>query len=167
MVTQDYDNTAPFTLYSQFALTAKDPNRPAADPRYDNDIINGRFDRLITSELQGKGYTLQTYNEQADFIVSYDYSIRPKIDIYNISKQHGFSYGSYQRYGGVGSRTCTDISEFDQGLLLVNIHDAKTKKLVWRGTAADIISIHATPETINKQINEMVAEVLDNFPPEV
>lgn len=164
MVTHDFDNSAPFSDYSAFTIAEKNPARKT-DPRYDNEILNNRFTAVIIEKLQKKGLSPKNRSNHADIIVSYDFSIRPKMDIYNINKQMGFSYGSYHRYGGVSAPTCTDISEFDQGLLFIDIRDSKTNKLVWRGTGADIVSINATPEKISTQVNEMVEAILRDFPP--
>jgi len=164
MVNQDFDPSVSFKQYDSFALDEKDPDRDT-DPRYDNELINNRFNRTITSVLQEKGFAYAGKSSDSDFTVAFDYSVRPKMDLYNINRQVGFSYGSYNRYGGIGAKTCTDISEFDQGVLFINIKDTRTKKLIWRGTATDIVSIHATPEKISNQVEEMVSAVLDNFPP--
>lgn len=164
MVTHDYDNTILFNEFTKFALAPKDPER-LTDSRYDNELINNRFDRLIAEELKQKGFSLAEKSENTDLLISYNYSIRPKIDMYNISKQMGFSYGSYRRYGGIGAKTCTDISEFDQGLLFIDIRDAKTNQLLWRGTGTDIVSIHASADKISEHVTEMVSAVLKSFPP--
>jgi len=164
MVSEDYDPSVSFGKYDSFAIGDKDPDRDV-DPRYDNELINTRFNRTITSVLQDKGFTYTGSDSESDFTVSFDYSVRPKMDLYNINRQVGFSYGSYNRYGGIGAKTCTDISEFDQGVLFVDIKDSRTEKLIWRGTATDIVSIHATPEKISDQVEELVNAVLDDFPP--
>lgn len=164
MVSQDYDLSTSFSQYSQFSLVEKDPERKT-DPRYDNEILNNRFYGIITDRMQEKGFKLQADNGKTDLLISFNYSIRPKMDLLNINKQVGFSFGSYNRYGGVGAKTCTDISEFDQGILFIDMRDAATGKLIWRGGGTDIVSIYATPEKIKTQVDEMVTAVLDKFPP--
>lgn len=165
MVSQDYDPSISFERYDRFTLVEEDPEE-FSDPRYDNELINSRFNRTITSMLQEKGFAATGNVSESDFTVSFDYSVRPKMDLYNINKQVGFSYGSYNRYGGIGAKTCTDISEFDQGILFINIRDAQTEKLIWQGLATDIVSIHDTPENISDQVEEMVGAVLGKFPPD-
>jgi len=44
---------------------------------------------------------------------------------------NGFGYGAW--WGG-GSYT-TSVHTYVQGTLIVDLYDAKTKKMVWRGTA--------------------------------
>ena len=164
MVSHDYDLSTSFEQYKLFALEDKDPNRKT-DPRYDNEILNNRFNNIIGKRLEEKGLKQLKNTASADLLVSFNYSIRPKMDLLNINKQVGFSFGSYSRYGGVGAKTCTDISEFDQGILFIDIRDAKSGRLVWRGTGTDIVSIYATPEKINTQVDEIVSAVLKKFPP--
>ena len=165
MVSQDYDLAVSFSQYEQFTFAQKDPQRNT-DPRYDNELLNTRFYNTIRQNLLDKGYTYKVVPDESDITVSFNYSIRPKMDLYNISKQVGFSYGSYHRYGGMSAPTCTDISEFDQGLLFIDIRDNRTGRLVWRGTGADIVSIHATPEALQDQVEKMVTAVLEQFPPD-
>ncbi len=164
MVSQDYDLSTTFADYSRFSLVEKDPERKT-DPRYDNEILNNRFYGVISKRLEEKGFTRENDKGSSDLLISFDYSIRPKMDLLNINKQVGFSFGSYNRYGGVGAGTCTDISEFDQGVLFIDIREVRTGKLVWRGTGTDIVSIYATPEKISAQVDEMVTAVLKKFPP--
>ncbi len=165
LVSHDYDSSAPFSSYSLFSFAPKNSQRKS-DPRADNDLINNRFFSTIEQQLQEKGYVQKEISGKVDFLVSFRYSIHPKMDLSNINTQIGFSYGSYFRSGGVGSRTCTDISEFDQGVLIIDIKDAASGSLVWRGTGSDIVSIHSTPEDISAEVIEMVATVLKPFPPQ-
>jgi hypothetical protein len=162
IVSHDYDHNAPFSQYSNYALIPKDPSREA-DPRANNDLLNNTFNSAISRELQKKGFIGDT--ENADLLISYSFTIRPKMDLMNINAQVGFSYGSYFRYGGMGSKTCTDISEFDQGILVIDIRDAKTNSLVWRGTGSDIVSIHADINEISNQANSIASKILKKFPP--
>ena len=164
MVSQDYDLSTSFGDYAQFSLVEKDPERKT-DPRYDNEILNDRFYGIITKRMQEKGFELQQDKEKTDLLISFNYAIRPKMDLLNINRQVGFSFGSYTRYGGVGAGTCTDISEFDQGILFIDMRDASTGKLIWRGAGTDIVSIYDTPEKIRSQVDEMVTAVLKKFPP--
>ncbi|MEE4242460.1 MAG: DUF4136 domain-containing protein [Desulfopila sp.] len=164
MVSQDYDVAVSFSQYERFTFAEKDPNRKT-DPRYDNELINRRFYNAMQQIFSEKGYTYTSIPAESDVTVSFSYSVRPKMDLYNIGRQVGFSYGSYHRYGGISAPTCTDISEFDQGILFIDIRDNQTGRLIWRGTGADIVSIHATPEVLQNQVEEMVSAVLKQFPP--
>ncbi len=161
VVSYDVDHNAPFSHYSKYTMVPKKADRKT-DPRADNIHLNDRFNALITQELLQKG--LQEDGMNSDLLISYTFTIRPKMDLMNVNAQVGFSYTSYFRYGGMSSKTCTDISEFDQGLLIIDVRDARTDQLVWRGIGSDIVSIHADNIKILGQIDQIVSKVLAQFP---
>lgn len=162
MVSYDFDTSTSFDAYSSFSVNSNPPKN-LSDPRAENELISKRFENTITDNLTAKG--LRKTDKKSDLIISYTFSIRPKIDLLNLYTQVGFSYGSYFRHGGMGANTCTDISEFDQGILIVDMHDAQTNSLVWRGTGTDLIPIHMTPEEVTEQVELIVSKVLDQYPP--
>ncbi|MEE9264899.1 MAG: DUF4136 domain-containing protein [Vicinamibacteria bacterium] len=50
------------------------------------------------------------------------------------------------------------------GTLVVDIWDASTKKLVWRGTASKTLS--DDPSKSTKNINEAMAKIFKEYPPQ-
>ena len=75
-------------------------------------------------------------------------------------------YGGYGFYGwgggGMGSSTTT-VSEYRVGTLVVDIFDAKTKALLFRGVAQDELS--DKPEKNVKKAQKASAKMFKNFPP--
>ncbi len=69
--------------------------------------------------------------------------------------------GGY-RYGGFGSAQ-TVVSEYTVGTLVVDMFDAKTKNLVFRGTAEDELSDN--PEKNAKRLEKASTKMFKNFPP--
>jgi hypothetical protein len=69
--------------------------------------------------------------------------------------------GGY-RWGGVGTSTTTP-SEYVVGTLLVDIFDAKTKNLIWRGIAQDELS-NKTEKNI-KKVAKATDKLFKDFPP--
>ena len=72
---------------------------------------------------------------------------------------YGYRYGAM---GGMGTAT-TSVSEYTVGTLVVDMFDAKTKNLVFRGTAEDEIS--DKPEKNVKKLEKASAKMFKNFPP--
>ena len=72
--------------------------------------------------------------------------------------------GGY-RYGGMGSASAsTVVNEYRVGALVVDMFDAKTKNLVFRGTAEDEISDN--PEKNAKRLEKASAKMFKDFPPQ-
>jgi hypothetical protein len=56
-------------------------------------------------------------------------------------------------------------SEWQQGTLLIDILDAQTKELVWRGSAQAELTMNASDEEKDKRVDEAVRKMLKDFPP--
>ena len=74
----------------------------------------------------------------------------------------GGGYGGY-RYGGMGGTSTTTVSEFTVGTMVVDIFDAKTKSLIWRGIGVDELSDKADKN--QKKIASATADMFKKFPP--
>ena len=74
----------------------------------------------------------------------------------------GGGYG--YRYGGMGMGTAsTVVNEYAVGMLVVDLFDAKSKSLVFRGTAEDEISDN--PEKNAKRLEKAATKMFKDFPP--
>jgi hypothetical protein len=49
--------------------------------------------------------------------------------------------------------------------LIVDVISARTKTIVWRGTATKEINANANPEQRDKNINRAAAKLFKNYPP--
>ena len=72
---------------------------------------------------------------------------------------YGYRYGGF---GGMGSAQ-TVVNEYTVGTLVVDMFDAKSKNLVFRGTAEDEISDNA--EKNAKRLEKASTKLFKNFPP--
>jgi len=71
----------------------------------------------------------------------------------------------WRGFGGMGMATSTTTtSEYTEGTLVVDIYDAHTKQLVWRGTATD--EIKSKQEKREKQMEKASEKLFKKFPPE-
>lgn len=55
--------------------------------------------------------------------------------------------------------------EYEEGTLILDVVDPKSKELMWRGSAQDEVNFKSTPEKAQAQINEAVNGMLEHFPP--
>jgi hypothetical protein len=70
-------------------------------------------------------------------------------------------YGGY-RYRSWGTATA-HVSEIPIGNLMVDLVDASSGQLVWRGMASGTVS--SKPEKSEKKINKVVGKMFKDFPP--
>ena len=75
----------------------------------------------------------------------------------------GFGGGWYWRgFGGFGEATTT-VDTYRVGTLVVDMFDASTKNLIWRGVSSDTLS--SNPEKNTKKLDENVHKMFEHFPP--
>lgn len=164
-VSQDYDTTYLFTAASTFnwneALQQQNHERYHID-----ELLVARFTTAIDENLIQKGFRRSPY---PDFLVSYIYEVSSRIEVDGLQSHFGFGYGHrygrYGRFGGVGFDTGSIIQQYDQGKLVINIHSATTEKLIWKGIGTREVFTHSNPEQLTRRVNEMVSEILAQFPP--
>jgi hypothetical protein len=64
--------------------------------------------------------------------------------------------------GGFGDATTTE-HDYQEGTLVVDLFDGKTKQIIWRGSAEGTLSDKA--EKNEKNLDKGVAKMFKNFPP--
>ena len=73
----------------------------------------------------------------------------------------GGYYGRPGWGGGMGT-TQTTVSSVTRGTLMVDIIDARAKRLIFRGTATDTMSDN--PQKNEKKINKAVEKIFNKYP---
>jgi hypothetical protein len=77
----------------------------------------------------------------------------------------GFSSG-WGGYRFAGSRSgMVRAEEILIGTLVVDVVNAKTKTIVWRGTATKEVDVNASPEKRDRNINRAAEKLFKNYPP--
>ncbi len=149
----DYDPAANFSRYKTYRFAAaaapKDASAPVTDP-----IIDRRVKQALEKALAAKGRR-QAQGGQADFWVSFVLVI----ERYVVPEYYGY-YGPYM-YGWASVYPRT----FEEGVLVVDILDAGTRKLVWRGSVSDALGSRRSPEARQAALDKAAAKLLKRFPP--
>jgi hypothetical protein len=153
-VNTDYDKTANFSIYHTYAWAK---GTPVPNPLMDERVINN-----VDSQLAAKGLSKVADPEKADMLVSYHAALGHETQL-NTTDMGGWGgWGGYRGYGGMGMSTTT-VNNIPVGQLIVLLGDAKTHKVIWRGTASDTLS--DKPEKNAKKIEKATAKMFKKFPP--
>ncbi len=170
-VQRDYDEQASFDRYQTFSWTASENTQDVPIPFQNDGLLDKRIKRAVTNVLAHQGYTEQP-DGTPDFYVVYRVGLEEKGYSYGFGYRYGygfgyrsgfrrsfFGYGGYgYPYGGYGGYGTT----YTEGTLVIDIIDAGTNELVWRGSAVSPMS----DETYDaKDINKAVEKILEEFPP--
>lgn len=160
-VSQDFDSTYDFKTVHTYNWN-KEAQKVTTGLLQEDELLANRFFTSIDTSLTVQGFTL---SETPDFLVSCNYTITTRLQADSVQPTVGFGYGRYGRFGGVGIQSGTSVRQYDQGLLIINIHDTKEGKLIWKGNATREVFTHNNPEKLTKSVNEMVQSTLMQFPP--
>ena len=162
-VSQDYDVNADLSDLATFAWMSEKQAK-TGDVRSDNPLLDGRIRAAVERTLAAKGFRKQS-GGAVDFAVSYVFQIRTKIGSDRVRTGVGFGFGSSGSFGGVGVSTGTGVSQYDEGLLVIDITEPGSGKLLWRGTGVRPMPRKSDPQEITADIDETVEKVLAQFPP--
>ncbi|MDO1499687.1 DUF4136 domain-containing protein [Winogradskyella maritima] len=162
-VASDYDKETNFNEYKTFAFF-----KPGIDKAEINDIDKRRILRAIESEMMAKGFTK---SENPDMLVSIFTKSNQRVDIYNNAwGVGGWGWGGFGPWGwggfGPGWGGGNQVSTRTEGVLFIDLIDAKKKELIWQGSGTGYL-VTRNMEKKEARINEFVSEMMTQYPPEV
>ena len=73
-------------------------------------------------------------------------------------------FGGGRRWGGGFGDSTTTTNTYKVGTLVVDLFDAKTKTLIWRGSSSDTLSDKSDKNI--KNLDKGVRKMFDHFPPD-
>ncbi len=159
----DFDPAADFGSYKTYMWYSG--KMPDDDVLNANPLVKKRVGAGIDKALQAKGYAIGT-QDAFDFVVIIHAGDKQKTQVTNYG-YGGYGYGGYGRgWGGYGGYGGTDVYQYDETTLVIDIMDAKKKEMVWRGTATGVVREEPDQEKQQKNIDEVVSKMLSEFPPE-
>ena len=130
-------------------------NLPVGDPRLDNnpffrDYVMG----AIEKKLAEKGYE-QAVSGEPDLLIHYHASVNQKLDVYTVDNSYGYCYGDCQ----------PQISDYEEGTLIIDVVDTRTSKVIWRGWSQDTMNgIIDDQRRLEKQVDEGVTRMMVLLP---
>ena len=161
-VSTDYDRKADFKQFKTFAFF-----KTGIDKAEINDIDKRRILRAIEAELLAKGFTK---SEDPDILISIFTKSNQRVDVYNNTwGLGGWGWGGFGPWGGWGPGwgwgwNQPSVSTRTEGVLFVDLINAKKKELIWQGMGTGFLT--RNPEKKDERIQEFVAKIMAQYPPE-
>jgi hypothetical protein len=121
-----------------------------------------RIKEAVNAALSAKGWTPMESGGDVSIVAMDMTKDHQTVDTFYEGFGGGWRWGG--GFGGVGDAT-TEVEHYKVGTLVVDMFDAKTKKLVWRGSASDTLS-NKSDKNI-KDLGKGVQKMFDRFPPGV
>lgn len=150
-VQTDFDHHADFSRYRQYSWIGVKTQNPLWDTRIRD---------AVDEHLRMKGWT--PVENGGDAMVAAMGTTQTQRRLETFYDGFGGGWGWRRFGGGIGTATTTE-QDYKEGTLIVDVFDARTKQLVWRGTAEDTVS--DKPEKNEKKLNESVDKLFKDFPP--
>ncbi len=123
-----------------------------------NSLIAQRIKNAVDVELKAKG--LMMTSNSPDFFIAEFHGKRDRVKVTDWGD--GFDRGYRRGHWGTGG---VSAYQYEEGSLILDFVDAKSKKLIWRGSAKAQVENVNTPEESEKLINAAVNDILKAYPP--
>ena len=150
-VKTDYDRAANFGQYKTYSWEKVQTQDP---------LWVDRIKAAVNSTLAAKGWTqVESGGDICIMAIEINRNQQTLNTYYD-----GFGGGwRWRGFGGFGQSTTT-VETYKVGTLVVDLFDAKTKTLVWRGVSSDTLSDKSDKNI--KNLNKGVQKMFQHFPPE-
>lgn len=157
----DHDPNANFSRYRTYGWATEPGAAIAPDiSGVPSELIDQRIRGAVDSQLAAKGLRRASGGESPDLLVTYHLKQRQKAEAAG-GAGLGFGYGFGPWFGSAGYPSYS-YQQYTEGTLVLDLVDARSKRLAWRGIATDKTE---GPEKSDEKISQAIAETLERYPP--
>jgi len=156
----EQDQAIPLARYHSFAWVSP-PAGPVRDPILDSQILEERVKRAVESELAGRGFVLTEADRSPDFLVTYHTASKEKLESSGASFSFGIVDAFPNGFGSVFVPVAPDLRSRQEGTLMLDVIDGRSKRLVWRGWTSGWVNQDSYNEAA---VASAVQQILAKFP---
>ena len=149
-VNTDYDKKVDFTQYKTYAYY-----KTGIDKVEISDLDKKRILRSIDEVMLTKGFTK---SDTPDILININAKAQKNVDVNQFNYGWGFGWGWNPFWGGN-----TMVSTSTDGILTIDLIDAKQKELVWQGEGTGYLT--KDTDAKDENIKEFVSKILAQYPP--
>jgi hypothetical protein len=147
----DYDRSANLDEYQTFGWQATPSLEANNNPLYYNELNDKRIKNAIGQQLESRNYT---YSDKPELLIHYHIIMEDK----TIMRTDPYGY-----YGPYWMRTEVNVYEYREGTLIIDLMDADTNSLVWRGWITSFLK-NSNPSKMEESIDKSVRMIFSEFP---
>jgi hypothetical protein len=158
-VTTEYNQKTDFAAYKSYSWIDTGAGQEQA-PAIRNPAVVAIVRQSMDRELAAKGLA-KVEGGQPDLLVAVHGMAKDRIEV----QSYGYAYSPYGYYGGpFGAPVAygSSVQQYRDGTLLVDLVDARSKELVWRGTASDTVS---DPAQVQSVVANAIHRLMAEYPP--
>ncbi len=166
-VERDYDASRDFAGYRSWSWQEPALQYRPDDPRVKSDLTEQRIREAVSQQLDQRGLRPAPAGSVADLKVQVWLIVEPRQDQVSTHYSTGYWGGAWGGYWGGPIQTETRTVDYKVATLQVDLLDGKDGKLVWRGSAEQVMRRSPpTPAEREAAIRETVGQVLSQYPPQ-
>jgi hypothetical protein len=145
-----------FSAYRTYDWGPPD-NLPVGDPRLDNNsMFKDHLMGAVEKRMAAKGYARA--DAAPDLLLHYHANVAQRVDVYQTDSQYGYNYSTGVAYE-------SRMVEFEQGTIVLDIVDAKTNRVVWRGWSQGTMNgVIDRQDLLEKRVDEGVMKMMQLLP---
>jgi hypothetical protein len=130
---------------------------PTGDPRLDkNPFFHDHMQGAVEKALAARGLALST-SGRPDLLFHYHANVTQRLEVNRLDESLGYCTAE----GCSGG-----VNEYEAGTIVLDIVDARTNRVIWRGWAQDRLSrIVDNPDGMTREINDAVMRMMKQLPP--
>lgn len=154
----DFDVNANFEQYRTYDWVPLPEVEPgsAQQARQRNDLLDKRIKNAVNDKMSEKGLSLNS--DAPDLLVVYHVGVQDKVQV----NDWGYRYSD--SYWGWGGREI-DVYNYEEGTLILDLIDAGTKQLVWRGAGKVALDSGSGPKGDDELVRKVVGKIMSKYPP--
>jgi Domain of unknown function (DUF4136) len=149
-VKTDFDHQANFTQYKTYSWQEIKPT---------NSLWDARIKSAVDAQLAAKGWTQVDSGGDVAIVAIKTTQTQRSLETFYDGMGGGWRW---RGFGGMGEATTTE-QDYKEGTLVVDMYDARTKQLIWRGSTEDTLSDKEAKN--EKNLDKGVAKMFKGFPP--
>lgn len=159
-----YDEKVSFSPPKTFTWLDDKPLKYSETDYKVSPMLESHLMEATRSELESRGYRYVSMSENPDFAVSFTFGARDKIQKSRYPSGYTMTAagsGTYSFHGPGAVQT----TEFVEGQISLDFFAESTKSLVWQVSDSGRLE-ELSEEELKQAVNELMAKLLADFPPE-
>jgi hypothetical protein len=130
---------------------------PAGDPRLDKDpFFEDRVEGAIEKAMAKRGFVRAPASGQPDLLIHYHASITERLDVDRLDRSSAYC---------ATAECSSGVTRYEAGTLVVDIVDATSNVLIWRGWAqGSVEGVLGNRDRLRRRIDESVTRMFESLP---
>ena len=156
----DYDTQRDFTRLHTYAWLNPPAELRRQDPVLYNSLTENRIRNAGDRILTARGLR-RADPAAADCLVTYHLNVEQRIESDHFGYGFGYGWDHYGMMAGTGN----DIRQYEEETLMVDLLDAHSRELLWRGAITEPRDRYLSPKEREARILRQMHEILAKYPP--